>query len=86
MFYVSMFNTKLFNDIKGFMSKNILIKSYWKHYDYLIQTYPSGLYDAKTMDGDEYALDVTHVQWTANIIRIISTVTITIERIFTPRP
>ena len=52
----------------------------------VIHTYPSGLYDAKTMDGEEYALDVTHVQWTANIINIISTVTITIERILTPRP
>ena len=38
------------------------------------------------MDGDEYALDVTQVQWTANIMSIISTATITIERILPPRP
>ena len=52
----------------------------------MIFSYPSGLYDASTMDGDEYALDVTQVQWTANIMSIISTATITIERMLPPRP
>ena len=51
-----------------------------------VLSYPSGLYDASTMDGEEYAFEVTQVQWTANIINIISTVTITIERMFTPSP
>jgi hypothetical protein len=36
------------------------------------------------MEGDEYALEVTQVQWTANIMSIIITATITIERMFTP--
>jgi hypothetical protein len=36
------------------------------------------------MEGEEYALEVTQVQWTANIMSIIITATITIERMFTP--
>lgn len=38
----------------------------------MLTTYPSWLYDAKTILGLEYALDVTHVQWTANNINNIS--------------
>jgi hypothetical protein len=36
------------------------------------------------MDGEEYAFEVTHVQCTANIINIIMTITMTMERMFTP--
>lgn len=38
------------------------------------------------MEGEEYALEVTQVQWTENIIRIISTATMIMLRMLTPRP
>lgn len=50
------------------------------------QTNPSWPYEARTMEGEEYALEVTHVQWTENIMSIINTATITMLRMLTPSP
>ena len=52
---------------------------YFPSKEILTFSHPSGLYDASTMDGDEYAFEVTHVQWTANIMSIMRTATITID-------
>ena len=49
-------------------------------------THPSWLYDASTIEGEEYAFEVTQVQCTENIIKIINTATITIDLMFAPNP
>jgi hypothetical protein len=49
-------------------------------------TYPSLLNDANTILGLEYALLVTQVQWTTNIIRTSNIEIVTILLIFDPTP
>jgi hypothetical protein len=49
-------------------------------------THPSLLYEASTMLGELYALEVTQVQWTANIISIMRSATSTMLRTLAPIP
>jgi len=54
---------------------------------YIIKTpYPSLLNDASTILGLEYALLVTHVQWTTNIMSTSNIEIVTILLMFDPTP
>jgi len=51
-----------------------------------IRSYPSLLNDANTILGLEYALLVTHVQWTTNIMSTSNIEIVTILLMFEPTP